>query len=223
MPIWKFCLLLIVLTLTSAPSRGARSPDEISFRLVQGFAIVMRGKICSLANQNILLDTGAVPSVLGARTARQLGLTGTAGSFALLHKDIEAEYATVDLVQIGRIRAVRLPVFVVDLARLERILGIRIDAILGLVIFAGSSFSVDYKSAKITRESAATRHAVADLSCPIVFFSHPFHPGQLPFYCFLQMAQQRSTRSGYWQSTEQRDLVAEGPRASENWNTFRRD
>jgi hypothetical protein len=89
MPTWRFCLLLTILTITCAPAGGTGKQDEISFKLVQGFAIVMRGEIGRLANLNILLDTGAVPSVLNTRTARQLGVTGVTASFALLHKDID--------------------------------------------------------------------------------------------------------------------------------------
>ena len=161
MPTWKFCLLLTILAITCAPARGAGKQDEISFKLLQGFAIVMRGEIGRLPNLNILLDTGAVPSVLNTRTARQLGVTGITASFALLHKDIDAQYVTVDLVHVGWIRTMRQPMVVVDLARLEQVLGIRIDAIVGLDTFAGSGFGIDYKRARITREPSGTmRHVV---------------------------------------------------------------
>lgn len=161
MPKWKFCLLSSLLALTCVPARAAGTQDEISFQLTQGFAIVMHGEICGRTNLNIMLDTGAVPSVLGARTARQIGVTGVSGPFALLHKDIEAQYAAVDLVHVGWIRATRLPMVIVDLTRLEQVLGIRIDAIVGLDVFAGSGFSIDYKRAKISREpSGTTRHMV---------------------------------------------------------------
>jgi Aspartyl protease len=161
MPTWKSCLLLAVLAFTCNPVRGAGKQDEISFKLVQGFAIVMHGEIGRLANLNILLDTGAVPSVLNMRTARQLDVTGITASFALLHKDIDAQYVTVDLVHVGWIRATRLAMVVVDLTRLEQVLGIHIDAIVGLDALAGSGFAIDYKHAKITRERSGTmRHVV---------------------------------------------------------------
>jgi predicted aspartyl protease len=154
-------LLVTALAVTSTLARGTDKPAEIPFKLTQGFAIVMRGDIGRLSNLNILLDTGAVPSVVSKRVAGQIGAKGVAGSFALLQKDTEAQYVTVDEVNVGWVRATRLPMVIVDLSWFEQLLGTRIDAILGLDAFAGQSFSIDYKRGKITQGlSGTTRHAV---------------------------------------------------------------
>ena len=159
---FKICLLVMALAVTSTQVRGTNKPDEVPFKLVQGFGIVIRGEIASAHDLNFLLDTGAVPSVLGQRAASQMGIRGALGSLTLLNKDSQAEYVTVEEVQLGWIRAARLPMVVVDLAHLEQRLGTRIDAIIGLGMFAGQDISIDYKHRKITRGlSGLAQHSVA--------------------------------------------------------------
>jgi predicted aspartyl protease len=159
---FKICLLVMALAVTSTQVRGTNKPDEVPFKLFQGFGIVIRGEIGSVHDLDFLLDTGAVPSVLGQRTASQMGIRGALGSLTLLNKDSQAEYVTVEEVQLGWIRAVRLPMVVVDLAHLEKRLGTRIDAIIGLSTFAGQDISIDYKDRKITRGlSGLAQHSVA--------------------------------------------------------------
>ncbi len=157
----KLLLLVMALALNSTFARGADKPGELPFKLVQGFGIVVRGKIGSMQDMNFLLDTGAVPSVLGQRAAAQMGIRGERGSLTLLNKESQAEYVTVDDVQVGWIRAARLPMVVVELAHLEQRLGTRIDAIIGLDMLVGQDISIDYKHRKITRGlSGLARHSV---------------------------------------------------------------
>jgi len=112
-------------------------------------------------DMNFLLDTGAVPSVLGQRAAAQLDIRDERGSLTILNKESQAEYVTVDEVQFGWIRAARLPMVVVELAHLEQRLGTRIDAIIGLDMLVGQDISIDYKHRKITRGlSGLARHSV---------------------------------------------------------------
>jgi hypothetical protein len=140
-------------------ARGAGIPGEIPFKLVQGFGIVVEGRIGTLTNLNFLVDTGAVPSVLSERIASRIGVRGASGSFALLNKDMQAQYVNVDDVHFGPIRTAGLTMAVVDLGRFERLLGIRIDAIVGLDILDGQDFGIDYKRHRITPGlSGSTRH-----------------------------------------------------------------
>jgi predicted aspartyl protease len=157
----KLFLLLMALALNSTFAPDAEKPGELPFKLVQGFGIVVRGEIGSTKDMNFLLDTGAVPSVLGQRAAAQMGIRGERGSLTLLNKESQAEYVTVDDVQLGWIRAARLPMVVVELAHLEQRLGMRIDAIIGLDMLVGQDISIDYKHRKIARGlSGLARHSV---------------------------------------------------------------
>jgi hypothetical protein len=150
MRVRKVFLIVSATMLSITLARGAGIPGEIPFKLTQGFGIVVKGGIGPLTNLNFLVDTGAVPSVLSEKVASRIGVTGVSGSFALLQKNIQAQYVTVNEVHFGSIRAVGLPMVVVDLARFERLLGIRIDAIIGLDILARQNFGIDYKRRTIT-------------------------------------------------------------------------
>jgi hypothetical protein len=150
MRVRKVILIMTVAMLSVTLARGTRIPGEIPFKLAQGFGIVVQGGIGPLTNLNFLVDTGAVPSVLNEKVASRIGVTGVSGSLALLHNNIQAQYVTVDDVHFGSTRAVDLPMVVVDLGRFERLLGIRIDAIIGLDILARQDFGIDYKRRRIT-------------------------------------------------------------------------
>lgn len=159
---FKIPLLIMVLAVNSTLARGADKSGEISFKLVQGFAIVVPGEIGPRHDLNFLLDTGAVPSVLSQTSASQLGIRGVKGSLSVLNKDTQAEYAMVDEVKLGWVRADRLPMVVVDLTQLERRMGIRIDAIIGLDLFVGQDLTIDYKHRIISRGlSGLARHSVS--------------------------------------------------------------
>jgi Aspartyl protease len=161
MRVRKVILIMTVAMLSVTLARGARIPGEIPFKLAQGFGIVVQGGIGPLTNLNFLVDTGAVPSVLSEKVAAHIGVTGVSGSLALLHNNIQAQYVTVDEVHFGSIRAVGLPMVVVDLGRFERLLGIRIDAIIGLDILARQDFGIDYKRRRITPGlSGPARHVM---------------------------------------------------------------
>ena len=161
MPNFKISLLIIVLAVNSILARATQQPAEIPFKLVQGFGIVVRGEIGSRHDLNFLLDTGAVPSVLSQRAASQMGIRGVRSSLTVLNKDTEAEYIEVNDVKLGWVQADRLPMVVVDLTQLERRLGMRIDAIIGLDLFAGQDITIDYKHRNITRGlSGLARHSV---------------------------------------------------------------
>src|SRR4051812_17692228 len=148
----KVFLIMIVAMLSVTLARGAGIPGEIPFKLAQGFGIVVQGGVGPLTNLNFLVDTGAVPSVLSERVASRIGITGVSGSSfsLLLHKNLQAQYVTVDEVRFGWTRAIGLPMVVVDLARFEGLLGIRIDAVIGLDILGRQNFSIDYKHRRIT-------------------------------------------------------------------------
>jgi hypothetical protein len=79
----------------------------------------------------------------------------------MLHKNLPAQYVTVGEVHFGSIRAIGLPMVVLDLARFERLLGIRIDAIVGLDIMARQDFGIDYTRLRITLGlSSSTQHVM---------------------------------------------------------------
>jgi hypothetical protein len=143
-------LILIASMLKATLACGASIPNEIPFKLVKGYAIVVRGKIGSMSNLNFVLDTGAVPSVVSKRVASRMGITGTSGPLALLDKNLTVKYVTVNDVRFGWVQAVALPMVVADLEGLGYTLGTRVDAIVGLDVLNRQAFSIDYKHRRLT-------------------------------------------------------------------------
>jgi predicted aspartyl protease len=157
----RFCILLLIAAQCAAVAHADQTSEQIPFKLALRFGIVVKGAIGPRNNLNFLIDTGAVPSVISEILAAQLGMTGPKSSYSMLDKSSSAEYVTADDVRFGWIHANRLPMIVLNLEQLGENLGLRIDAIVGLDIFAGQSFGIDYKHHWISPHlSGKTRHAV---------------------------------------------------------------
>ena len=69
-------------------------------------------------------------------------MKGSPGLLTRVDKEVQAQYVTVNDVRFGPIHAASMPMVVVDLERLEALLGFPIDAIIGLDILANQNFSM---------------------------------------------------------------------------------
>jgi hypothetical protein len=145
----KHGLLIFASLLISQTLLAADGLVEVPFKLYRGYAIVARGSVAGLAKLNFLIDTGAVPSVVDLRIAKKLKLSGTAESLSVFSQNVQAQRVVLPDLQIGPVRAERLPVLVRDLAFIEAGLGVRIDAMVGLDVLGRCSFSIDYQAKKI--------------------------------------------------------------------------
>ena len=67
---------------------ATENTNEIPFKLYRDYAIMVRGSIGNLKNLNFLVDTGAVPSVLDERTARQLRMEMQDGQLSVFTKKL---------------------------------------------------------------------------------------------------------------------------------------
>jgi predicted aspartyl protease len=137
--------------LTSAQNQhGAISHVTIPFKLYESYLIVVQGSLGTLDRLNLLIDTGASPTKVDPRIANKLGLT-VAGShrLALFNQNLEVAQVVLPSLQLGPIRAESLPGVIVDLSCFEKILGVRIDAVVGFDVLSLSSFSIDYRGKKI--------------------------------------------------------------------------
>jgi predicted aspartyl protease len=126
---------------------GAEKP--VPFKLYRGYTIVAEGAIAGLKKQNLLIDTGAVPSIVAARVAQKLGLAGDAEQISLFNGNIQGRRVLLSDLALGPVRAVGLSVLVQDLSVIEKELGTRIDAIVGLDVLGSQPFTVDYEKRKI--------------------------------------------------------------------------
>jgi predicted aspartyl protease len=142
-------VVLAAYSLTPRAVLAVENPNEVSFKLYRGYAIVVRGSVGNLKNLNFLVDTGAVPSVLDQRVAQRLHLTGNTGKLSVFTKKMDTERAVAPKVEVGPLRAAGLPVVVRDLSFVEDALGTRVDAMIGFDFLSQGPFTINYETKKI--------------------------------------------------------------------------
>lgn len=121
----------------------------MKFELYRGYLIVLRG-ICGEAKDlNFLLDTGTDPTIVDIRLADKLHLPQSDARVAALNQTVAAKSAMLPQLQVGALRTANLAVLVKDLGFLEKSLGVRIDAVIGLDALGLNSLTIHYKSKKI--------------------------------------------------------------------------
>jgi len=143
----KFWIAL--LTLWSAANSAAQQHSEVSFRLIDGWSMIVDGTLAGVPHQKMLIDTGAVPSVINARVAKRIGLSGSASELSLMNRSIAVERVHVPEVGLGPLSATVLDMVSVDLEKLEQALATRIDAVIGLDFLAQRNFSLDYQHKRL--------------------------------------------------------------------------
>lgn len=121
----------------------------VSFELYRDYLIIVRGSAGPLKGLNLLLDTGASPSVLDSKVAGKLHLKVVPTGIAVLNGNVQGGTATVPTLQFGSIRRNDLPVLVEDLSFLKKALPIQVDGIVGLDVLGQNSFVIDYTSREI--------------------------------------------------------------------------
>lgn len=143
----KFWIAMLILwPNTSSP---AQAQSEISFRLIDGWAIIVDGTLAGLHHQNLLIDTGAVPSAISTRLAKQLALSGSSSELSVMNRSIGVERVRVPEVRLGPLSVPALDMMSVHLEAIEQALGTRIDAVIGLDFLAQQNFSLDYRRKKL--------------------------------------------------------------------------
>jgi hypothetical protein len=157
-PIFSSCLLLILALVNPSLGRSQPiSPDppethsltkgqvKLPIRLHWGYLVVVEGYIGS-QRLNFLIDTGAYPSVVDEKIAHDLGLAGQPSRVNLSNKSVQTRRVVLPSLLIGPVRAESLPVLTEDLSFLQRAVGYKVDAIVGLDVLAKSSFTIDYRA-----------------------------------------------------------------------------
>jgi predicted aspartyl protease len=134
-----------ILTLAVASPLTANE-SILPFILHRGFSIVVRGSIGGLKGLNFIIDTGAVPSVVDRRLSHRLGLPEQADQVSVFARTVPAQRVVLPHVDVGPVHAAGVEALVQDLSFIERMLGVRIDALIGLDVLGRRSFSIDYAS-----------------------------------------------------------------------------
>lgn len=152
---WTQCLTLTALLAFGFVTVAFPQPSpqhrllEMPFDLYRDYIIVAKGSIGEKRNRNLLIDTGAVPSVVDARLAKKLKLKGRESHLSLFTKRVKVKSVVLPSLELGPIRLTDHPVMIQDLRFIERGIGVRIDAIIGLDVLGWSNLMIDYGTRRL--------------------------------------------------------------------------
>jgi hypothetical protein len=119
---------------------------KVPIRLYWGYAVIVEGSIGNVQKLNFLVDTGAYPSVVDQKIAHNLGLPEQPGRVNLSKKSVEARLVVLPSLLLGPLHAESLPVLIEDLSYFQKILGHKVDGIVGLDVLRKSSFAINYRT-----------------------------------------------------------------------------
>lgn len=147
-------LLLLCLLSASFAADNVAAPavlvtGSIPFKLYQGYIIVVQGSIAGRDRLNLMLDTGANPTVVDATLAGRLGVVAKDAVLVMPNGTAKLQLAEVSELQMGPLTRMQHKVLVRDLGDLRRYTGVPIHAIVGLDIFDGRSFTIDYEHCRL--------------------------------------------------------------------------
>jgi hypothetical protein len=117
--------------------------------LYGGYLVIAEGAIGPFDKLNLLIDTGAYPSVIENKIAWRLGLPEHDARVNLARMTIRTRVVRLPRLVVGPVQAESLTVLAEDLSVFQRALGCRVDAIVGLDVLKKSSFSIDYRAKEL--------------------------------------------------------------------------
>jgi predicted aspartyl protease len=137
----------IVAPTVPAPSEIARPVSvKLPMRLFWNYLVVVEGSIGNVQKLHFLVDTGAYPSIVDRKIAHNLGLAEEPARVNLANKSIPTGRVILPSLLLGPVRAEALPVLSQDLSYIQKTVGCKVDAIIGLDVLRRSSFTIDYKT-----------------------------------------------------------------------------
>ena len=143
-----------------AVPQAAAKPAKISIKLVADHLVVARGSWGQLHNLNLLLDTGATPSLVHRRVASKLQASGVAQTYTQFRDGIVTDRITAADFRIGTVPVGQVTMLAVNLTHIERECGIPIDAIIGMdVLRLLGKFTIDYNG-KFVEIGAALQNGI---------------------------------------------------------------
>jgi hypothetical protein len=147
----RFFLLSILLLLGT---RGSAQPvvsdaQVVPAKIYAGYLVVVQGSIGPLKKRNLVIDTGARPSIISQEIADKLHLALKSEFLRVVDHVIPSKGTIVPSVELGPIRATGLHMSVQDLGSISQTYGVRVDALIGFDVLIGSSFRIDYRDKKV--------------------------------------------------------------------------
>ena len=159
----------------------AHDPVKLPIRVYWGYLVIVEGSICGVQKLKFLVDTGAYPSVIDHKIARHLGLTEQPGRVNLSSKSVPTQLIVLPSLLLGPVRAESLPVLTEDLTFLQKAVGHKVDAIVGLDVLRKSSFTINYRTKEMLfgRVESLSFSAPFETETPVVTIRMGFQDRRL--------------------------------------------
>lgn len=122
---------------------------SVPFKLYQGYIIIVEGSIAGRDRLNLMLDTGASPTVIDSGLAHELGITGTDIALVMPNGNVKMQMAEAPGIQLGTLVRTQHKVLLRDLRDMRAHIGIPVHAMIGLDLFANRSFTIDYEHSRL--------------------------------------------------------------------------
>jgi predicted aspartyl protease len=153
------CLALCLLLCVNAVAKHSNDAQKVPFKLYRKHLVVVTGRLGQIEHRNLLIDTGASPTVVDEALAHELGLKPigfSANGMTVIGGVTQTYYAVLQSLDLGPVHRDSLVVAVANLSLMQAGAGLRIDAIVGFDTLAPNSFQIDYVDRKITFGSVRT-------------------------------------------------------------------
>jgi predicted aspartyl protease len=124
-------------------------PVKLPIRLFWNYLVMVEGSIGNFQKLHFLVDTGAYPSIVDQKIARNLGLAEQSARVNLANKSIPTGRVILPSLILGPLRVEALPVLTQDLSYIQKAVGYNVDAIIGLDVLRRSSFTINYRTKEI--------------------------------------------------------------------------
>ena len=145
-----FSLSIVLLCIRTINAQETSLNDRVlPVYLVNDYMVVVRGSIGGLEKRNLLIDTGANPTVITRDLSKKLHLSGSTEQLQAVGLNMDSQVVSLPSLQVGPIQVENLRVLVQDLTELDKKLGLRLDALVGLDVLSHSSFRIDYHEKKM--------------------------------------------------------------------------
>ncbi len=144
-----WCQLTVAPTDPTATVIASPAPVKLPIRLFWNYLVIVEGSIGNVEKLHFLVDTGAYPSIVDQKIARNLGLAEQPARVNLANKSVQTGRVILPSLLLGSVRVEALPVLTQDLSYMQKAVGYKVDAIIGLDVLRRSSFTIDYRTKEI--------------------------------------------------------------------------
>ena len=159
-------MAVVVLLTVNAAAKHNNDVQKVPFKLYRDHLVVATGRLGNIENRNLLIDTGASPTVIDEALAHELPLKPVcrpANGMTVVGGVAQIYYAVLENLDFGPVHRESLVVAVANLSLMQAAVGLRIDAIVGLDALAPNNFQIDYDSRKLIFGSVHTPASVVPM------------------------------------------------------------